>query len=195
MSIVTLFPTLVYTTKLHQSPETTKQIIAKALELQQSTVPITEWQCDTFNTLGTYDMLHDPLFKELIDTCGKEVLNFSREYGVDLKQIEAIDAWMNVSSKGNYQEFHQHANSHFSLAYYLKIPKDSGKIIFKSHESTTDMFPLPKPTRDCPPAYKSYHFEPEEGMLLIFRSNLQHMVEQNKSDEPRISISMNFKVI
>jgi uncharacterized protein (TIGR02466 family) len=98
---------------------------------------------------------------------------------------------MNVSTKGDYQEYHNHPNCHFSLAYYVKAPENSGKIVFKSHEQ--DMLPLPVAK------YNDYSstvvsIKPKESMMVAFRSNLLHMVEQNKSDEERISITMNFIV-
>jgi hypothetical protein len=55
------------------------------------------------------------------------------------------------------------------------------------------MFPLPASVY-VPSNYKTCTYTPQESMLLIFRSNLLHMVEKNKSDEDRISISMNFTV-
>ena len=36
------------------------------------------------------------------------------------------------------------------------------------------------------------HFEPKEGMLLVFPSWLLHSVEQNLSDEDRVVLSINF---
>ena len=42
-------------------------------------------------------------------------------------------------------------------------------------------------------SYPACWYEPENSMLLIFRSNLIHMVEKNNSNDDRISISMNFK--
>jgi len=42
-------------------------------------------------------------------------------------------------------------------------------------------------------SYKSCFYTPKESMILIFRSNLLHMVEKNNSDTDRISIAMNFR--
>jgi ectoine hydroxylase-related dioxygenase (phytanoyl-CoA dioxygenase family) len=42
--------------------------------------------------------------------------------------------------------------------------------------------------------YKTFSLRPIEGHLVIFRSNLKHMVEKNISNESRISIAMNFIV-
>ena len=51
-----------------------------------------------------------------------------------------------------------------------------------------------------PPIYNKYtfdtferiHFEPVPGLLLIFRSYLEHCVEKQKSKEKRITLAYNF---
>ena len=41
----------------------------------------------------------------------------------------------------------------------------------------------------------TYYFIPKEGNVLIFSSNLQHEVKENKSDEDRISYSFNITLV
>ena len=41
----------------------------------------------------------------------------------------------------------------------------------------------------------TYYFPPTEGRILIFPSNLDHEVKENKSDEDRISYSFNITLI
>ena len=88
------------------------------------------------------------------------------------------------------QEFHIHPNHHFSLVYYVSVNDNSGNIIFRSPESATDMFMLPSGNETLA-SMKTVSIKPEVGTLLIFRSNLLHMVEKNKSNQPRVSISFN----
>ena len=47
----------------------------------------------------------------------------------------------------------------------------------------------------CVVAGVTYYFTPKEGRILIFPSNLQHEVKENKSDGDRISYSFNIKLI
>jgi|APGre2960657373_1045057.scaffolds.fasta_scaffold86731_2 uncharacterized protein (TIGR02466 family) len=151
-----------------------------------------QWKCDTFSTLNLYDMKSDPLFADLISACASQVKIFAREYGVDSDPV-CIDSWLNLAPPKEYQEYHMHAKSHFSVVYYVKTPKDCGNLSFRSSEANTDMFPLPASV-SVPANYKTCTYTPQESMLVIFRSNLLHMVEKNKSDEDRISISINFNV-
>lgn len=191
--ITYLFPTPVYATNLNLLTPSHADYVSKAMELHQSIDQKTKWRCDTFNTLDAYDMLSDPLFFNLFEEIKTHTKIFCKDFGVEANDVTITDSWINVAGQGGYQEYHIHTGSHFSLAYYVSAPKNSGNIVFRSHEADTDMYPLPQGDLK-PSSYKTYSIEPQEGMLLIFRSNLRHMVEKNLSDNNRISISMNLNV-
>lgn len=194
------FPTLIYRDTLSEFADKNPYLENKANELKNKLNGSldTHWQCDTFNTLGQYNPYddNDTVINNLIETCKIKVLEFSKVYGIEKRITDLCchDFWFNISSTGNFQEYHQHTNSHFSLVYYVKAPLGSGNIHFKSIESITDMFDLPIHHKNLTQAsYKSCMYEPKNSMVLIFRSNLLHMVAKNLSDQDRISISMNFR--
>ena len=94
--------------------------------------------------------------------------------------IEAM--WINISSFGCYNTLHCHEDQMFgsrnlSGVLYLKVPKNSGKIIF------TDPFDFNKVNK----------IHVEEKTILLFPDVLYHMVEPNLNQEDRISIAFNFK--
>jgi len=152
------------------------------------------WACSTFNTLGMYHHSQDQDLVRLVDIFKEKVLNFSKEFGVEkpIESLECTDFWFNISKHGDYQEFHRHANSHFSIVYYVSVPENSGDLVFQSFETNSDMFTLPNnSTTDA--SCKTCVYEPAESALVIFRSNLIHMVKKNLSNSNRISISANFK--
>ena len=186
--ITAYFPTLIYETELSVDNDVLAQ---KALTLRNNNSALnTSWFCDTYNTIGEYDITKDLAFSNLIDQCQSHVKIFSKEYGIDAAIIKNKEGWMNVAAFNEYQEFHIHPNNHFSLAYYVNVPENSGDIIFRSPESSTDMFMLPS-GKESFATMKTIRIKPVVGKLIIFRSNLLHMVEKNKSHNPRISISMN----
>ena len=41
--------------------------------------------------------------------------------------------------------------------------------------------------------YERMYITPQAGMLLVFRSHLEHSVEQHEDDDKRISMAYNFK--
>ena len=188
-----IFTTPIYKTNVILEESNRLNYIDKAESLLKTLPQNKNWRCDTFTTLDKYDMINDPLFKDVINEIKSHVIKFSKEFGCGSDDVSILDSWINVARPGDYQEYHIHTGSHFSIAYYLQSQQDSGNIVFRSHEADTDMFPLP--IRDLTPlSYKTMSFEPQNGMLLIFRSNLRHMVEKNLSDNNRISISMNLNV-
>lgn len=164
---------------------------------QQFPYTVIDWRCDTYNTLETYDPWadKDQSIKTLIEECEIQVLDFSKEFGEipDDSEIKCTEFWFNLSTLNSYQEYHNHPNSHFSAVYYVKTHENCGNIVFRDFNSFSDMYQLPikKNTHKC---YSTCYYVPQDSMLLVFRSNLWHMVEKNLSYEDRISISMNFTI-
>ena len=190
--MIVLFPTLIRYKNLQFN---NVDFIQRSMELKSSITPANNWNCDTFSTIDTtYDIFKDIIFSNLIKTATHHVFEFAINYGdMNNKTVFCNTAWVNVSSPGNYQEFHNHSGHHFSAVYYVKVPPNSGNILFRSYDHAGDMFSLPfNATEEKDPAFKTYFITPKDSDLIIFRSNLEHMVQKNKSTEDRISIAMNF---
>jgi uncharacterized protein (TIGR02466 family) len=191
------FPTIIYKEKLQQYSNNS-YLESKAYSLRRSDPVVdTKWRCDTYNTLGMYDPKNDTdtVINDLIELCKEKVQLFANQFGVtrSILDLQCNDFWFNIAETGNYQECHQHNRSHFSLVYYVKTDEDCGNIVFKSPSAFSDMFSLHIDDKNLNKAsYKSCFYKPENSLLLIFKSNLVHMVEKNKSSTDRISISMNF---
>jgi uncharacterized protein (TIGR02466 family) len=185
------FPTLVYRNKLERFYEMNSSFIRRSYEIEKEYPDCkSNWYCNSYNTQNVYNLLDDLLFSSLIKQCEKEVKDFSFNFGV-ASSIKCTEAWLNIAKPNQHQEYHIHPNRHFSLVYYVKTPADSGNIRFKSPIADSDMFVLPI-KKHTNASYATCYYTPEEGTVLAFRSNLQHMVEVNKSNEDRISIAMNF---
>jgi uncharacterized protein (TIGR02466 family) len=194
--ITAWFPTLIYQSLLPEFLADNSALENKVYNIQKlQSESKTNWSCDTYTTLLKYNGLADtdPIIQNLIAACKEKVADFATEYGLGgkINDLECIDFWFNVAAPGSYQEYHIHAKSHFSLIYYVKTKPKCGNIVFQSSESLVDMFPL-LPEEPSYASYKTCFYTPVDSMLLIFRSNLLHMVEKNLSNEDRISIAMNF---
>lgn len=150
----------------------------------------TSWICDTYNTSNLIDIKKDTMISFLINMCEQHVSKFSEIYGTS-KNIKTLDCWANISEPGCFQERHVHPNSHFSAIYYVKCPENSGNTIFYNQGSSENMFDISiKNINEYNCAYCRY--KPVESRLIVFRSNIPHMVEVNKSNSDRCTISMNF---
>ena len=190
--IETLFPTLMYREILSGY---NNNLISNYCEEIKNKHPAThKWRCNTYSSMNTgYEMLKDEYFISLITTVANRVGQFAQSYGMGDCDVHVEDSWINIAQQGAYQEYHLHESNHFSAVYYVKTPENCGDICFRSHEANHDMFPLI--TKEYNENnFKTMTYKAIESTLLIFRSNLLHMVEMNNSTENRISISMNFIV-
>jgi len=114
----------------------------------------------------------------------------------DDKPFKSIStySWININPRGSYNRMHQHSpydGVFFSSVFYVKTPKNSGRIRFYDPRSFI-----------CSSLDMNYYHnrntmhwvDPKENTLIMFPSWLFHDVEPNNSDEERISISTNIHV-
>ena len=84
--------------------------------------------------------------------------------------------WYNINYGNSYNALHTHGRSIHNmircLIYYIKVPENSGDLIFLIDG-------------------KEISHAPKEGDLIDFDKNLLHGVEPNFSNENRISIAVN----
>ena len=150
------------------------------------------WSVSTFNTCGSYNLTTNQKFDDLHTWIFKEVDKYKNQMSHKNSKIKCIDSWFNIYNKYDYQERHEHYPNDISAVYYLKTPENSGSIKFYTHEPYGGNFGY---IENNPLTWKTYWLNPKPGTLLIFKSNLMHEVEQNKSNQQRISIALNFKIL
>jgi uncharacterized protein (TIGR02466 family) len=114
-------------------------------------------------------------------------------YKVDADRSTVTNCWANINGKHNFNMLHNHPFSYFSACYYVKVPKDSGDIVFQRPDLLRDYVPF---SEDMEYNYGTYFLKPQEKMLVIFPSMLNHMVYSNLTedeDSDRISIAFNLQ--
>lgn len=118
-------------------------------------------------------------------------------------QTPYVSYWYNINRRGNYNHSHYHPLAPLSGVFYLKIPNDSGRIVFTRADSESDRMDYLTQWQidngvdlsgniNCNVIYEAI---PEEDMILIFPGHLEHYVTQNNTtdqDDARISISFNY---
>jgi len=134
-----------------------------------------------------------PVFKPLIDELYKMQQEIYKEEMLD-KEPTLGNMWANINYKDGFNRPHVHANSFFSGAYYIKVPKNSGQIKFNDPRGGPKyVFPARKKGIELPNhLWTEVHVEPIENRVLMFPAWLEHCVDPNESDDIRISISFNF---
>lgn len=143
-----------------------------------------------FNTQSTYNLLNDKNFNFFIDKVSTKI----QEHAKNLKSnylYKCQEAWLNTYKTKDYQEYHCHAGSVFSAVFYLANPKKGGKIYFEN-PIEPDMVPLKNITEYDFDNSSTCNFQPNPNTLIIFRSNIRHMVTPVETDETRATIALNF---
>ena len=109
-----------------------------------------------------------------------------------------IEGWKNINAPGDFNVKHDHPRSNLSGVLWIKTTKNSGNLVFTSPQLFNKFQELYNYTDEFKydtKSYMTYYFPPTEGRILLFPSSLEHEVEENKSDEDRISYSFNIKLI
>jgi uncharacterized protein (TIGR02466 family) len=120
---------------------------------------------------------------------------FKNWYGLKIKEITAISAWVNFMKKGEYNPPHVHANCDLSSVLYIKVPEklkeENNKYVGTSAGAGSIIFQYGETVLG---AISEKKFFPEEGDLYIFPHTLRHYVVSFKSDIERVSVAANYKI-
>ena len=148
------------------------------------------WASKVYNTCGTQDIAFVEEFKTLNNWIFKEVAEYAKELGYT-RDIATNGSWYNVYNQHDYQEFHTHDGSDFSTVYFLESTENDANVIFRSNEplGVKKVF-----VKDNPYTWQRFFIPPVPGKLIIFKSHMEHCVEQQKNKTRRISLSYNFKI-
>jgi uncharacterized protein (TIGR02466 family) len=117
--------------------------------------------------------------------------------GVESSTSFAVDGiWMNINDTDHWNHIHNHPGADFAVVIYLKVPEDSGDIVFYSNDPIKQYMsfystPLLK---DTPFSRLQYAHTPTEDSMVIFPGHVFHNVQVNESDKERVSVAFNLKV-
>ena len=120
------------------------------------------------------------------DDLPNDLSNIFHERLSTLPTCSLMGWWLNVNEKGDFNVLHTHPLANASIVFYLT--DNHGSLIFQ-HPSSHSRWAFIK-------AFNERHatrFFANAGDMLVFPADLEHCVEPNERDEPRISISMNLK--
>jgi uncharacterized protein (TIGR02466 family) len=140
---------------------------------------------DFLGKLGDRDLL------EFINQISRRYLKL---LGYDPRCYIEITSWLQYNQPGSYFVRHDHYGALISGVLYLDAPPDSGDILFHNPIETrrvTNCFFERIKKEENQYNFSIVKIKPVVGEMLIFESWLQHTVQQNKSNENRISVSFN----
>ena len=189
---IPIFPTIIHRFDVNGFDEIQNQLIDYAYQFKNKNpegVKISNnggWQSPNFDVNDENDLL-----QSFIINCLSNFPNIDKSINFD------VDAWININKPGAYNVKHDHPGCDLAGVLWVKAPKNSGEIVFeapyqfqafKEIKSYNDEF------KNSCNVDQNYYFPPNEGTMLVFPSHLPHQVEENKSNEDRISISFNIRL-
>jgi len=141
---------------------------------------------------STTDMGNKPEYQLLVT----ELLRMQKEI-YDNEHLDRSarlgNMWANINPPGGMNMPHIHPNALFSGVYYVKTQANSGRLkIFDPRPGAQIQMPTRKSGNPGKDLWRDANIEPMTGRIIMFPSWLWHSVEENKSNDIRISVSFNF---
>ena len=117
-----------------------------------------------------------------------DALNVERKYGPEMTGL-----WGMINPPGARNTVHTHPLNYLSGVLYLKVPKNSGNIVFIEPRPQAEVFEPPRNPDLSVHLAHSVQWEPKEKELIFFPSWLQHEVQENNSNQDRVIMSFNLR--
>ena len=167
--------------------------------------PVIDREADViFNKYGLflYDLITDKAHKFLVQLGIKNLKLTLNSCGVE-KCKNCAELWCSKYTKGMYQASHNHVDIDeiFSFVYFAKYdPSKDADLTFVKDMTMANMngflvegssYTLCEELQEHPIFSNQVTLNIKEGDLVIFPSYLQHLVEEQKHDGPRITIAGN----
>ena len=180
-NIVHLFSTPVQSTNMIVLPEVLQFIKSQEFTFHGNGSMTNEYFLECPEMKFIKDSITNKVKSYLYDTCG-----------ISDKIIpELVTSWVNLHTKGDWAQIHNHTNSIVSGVWYLSTTPNSGNfLVHTDNKLFGNVLDFPRKdnlfnSNDCA-------FLPQNGDLILFPSNLKHSVAPNKSDKERLSLAFNY---
>ena len=196
--IITLFPNVVYKHKLENHQEHKATFVPRLIEqFKNSPNQKSDWAnlCNTWQSVEQTDkeILHRDLIPHINSWFGQFNYPFFNYQ---------FDSWFNVHTCDMYQEYHNHLVGPVALCgiYYLQISNKDNPVLFVARDEAYSSHILNLGLQPHHPYFQNNSigaFNIEEGDLLLFTPDAQHLVPKakEKHDGYRITFSFNIDKI
>ena len=138
----------------------------------------------------------ESILKPLTDKINSKRQDIIEFFGLNNNiNIVIQNYWINVNQKNNFNRPHVHPFSLMAGVYYVKVPENSGRLVFENPIQQHDFVIKSNMIKEFNLVNAGYWCaEPKENDLIMFPSWLKHYVEPSESDEERISIAFNLEI-
>ena len=176
-------------------------IVAAALSFAEDDAAGRRWSADhSYPGYTSYGSISDLVtraacFAALRKLIDREAAQFAQSLHFDLggRKLRLDNIWINVLEPGGFHSGHIHPHSVLSGTYYARVPDGAASLKFEDPRLPM-MMAAPMRAEDAPIGLRNFvYVAPQAGMMLMWESWLRHEVVRNDGDEPRISISFNYR--
>lgn len=135
----------------------------------------------------TVDMniINKPNFKKLKNIIDKVVVDVNSNVWKINKKLNISTSWLTKTHKNGESALHNHLNSLYSGVFYFQ---DSSPITFTSFRSNTIYDP---PYENNVYNSEKWTIHPKKNTLILFSSEVPHLIEKNKNEKLRYSLAFN----
>lgn len=149
---------------------------------------------DPHNSIWDYSRPNlDILKQEIIDIVTKKIVqNIPQLRMLNIRGCEHFMGWVNVREPGEKLEVHGHTESAIAATYYIKAKEGCGDLVLFDSSHAIDWLNI---SLSGTPVLRERRYKPVEGRLIFFPSYVLHGVEENKSDDLRISLSTDLRKV
>ena len=128
-------------------------------------------------------------FSDLVIKTSKDICNI---LGYDVEGLIITDMWANVLKNNESHPVHTHSNNFLSGTYYLQSDKGASIVFHDPRPAADVIVPRKKEKNTLNSSLLSY--ASTSNRAIFFPAWLPHWVQQNKSNNKRISIAWNMQV-
>jgi uncharacterized protein (TIGR02466 family) len=172
-------------------PLFSKPIFRTPIDLSNLDLSKVKWARNYNNWISeNQDVLDQPDFQNLRE----QVYGGLSEYFYGIMnarnnvEIYITESWFNKTEKGQSHHRHWHPNSLVSGIVYIASEGTSGSTRFITSQFDTIEYNISESN-----IYnsRSWGIVPEVNTMMLFPSNVEHLVEEYLGDSPRITLSFN----
>jgi len=133
-------------------------------------------------------ILENPELKFIKNTILNELKQFANNELKYVNDFKITTSWATIIRPSEKSQFHNHNNCMLSGVLYVQTNKNCGDIVFENFQTQNIQ---PKVTEWNVYNSRKWSYEPTDGDIIIFPSEVNHMIETNKSNIVRHSIAFN----
>tara|TARA_B110000503_G_C7150581_1_gene414967 strand:+ start:2273 stop:2866 length:594 start_codon:yes stop_codon:yes gene_type:complete len=150
------------------------------------------WQSKDFDT-SEYQEFNE--FNSLVNTSSLQCLNdFGYVHGA--YKLELSNMWFNINTREDTNQTHIHTGSFISGVYYLQATMNHGEIVFyRNFNEDYIISSAAKIDHHTPISGATCRYPSKTGRLLLFPSWMAHGVMPSNTDEERISLAFNMRIV